>query len=52
MSGTLFGYPRVSVASDAGANNLDTHRWVPADCKQVFEDVGSGVSVLDWSRVL
>ena len=47
MSGKLFGYARVSVASDADANNLHTHRWVPADCEQVFEDVGSGAS---WNR--
>ncbi len=52
MSENLFGYARVSVASDTYANNLHTHRWVPADCEQVFEDVGSGVSVLEWSRVL
>ena len=52
MSGKLFGYARVSMASDADANNLHTYRWVPADCEQVFEDVGSGASVLDWSRVL
>ena len=45
MSGRLFGYARVSMASDADANNLHTHRWVPADCEQVFEDVGSGASV-------
>ena len=52
MSGKLFGYARVSMASDADAKNLHTHRWVPADCEQVFEEVGSGASVLDWSRVL
>ena len=52
MIGKLFGYGRVSMASDADAKNLHTHRWVPADCEQVFEDVGSGASVLDWSHVL
>ena len=52
MSGKLFGYGRVSVAIDADVNNLHTHRWVPADCEQVFEEVGSGASVVDWSRVL
>ena len=44
MSGRLFGYARVSIASDADANNLETQRWVLADCEQVFEDVGSGAS--------
>ena len=52
MCGKLFGYARVSVATDADANNLHTHCWVQADCEQVFEDGGSGASVLDWSRVL
>ena len=33
---------RVSVASNADANNLSTQRRVLADCEQVFEDVGSG----------
>ena len=47
MSGRLFGYVRVSVASDADANNLETQRRVLADCEQVFEDVGSGAS---WNR--
>ncbi len=47
MSENLFGYARVSVTSDTYANNLHTHRWVPADCEQVFEDVGSGAS---WNR--
>ena len=45
MSGRLFGYARVSVASDADANNLETQRRVLADCEQVFEDVGSGASL-------
>ena len=40
----LYGYARVSVASDADANNLETQRRVLADCEQVFEDVGSGPS--------
>ena len=43
----MFGYARVSVASDADANNLETQRRVLADCEQVFEDVGSGAS---WNR--
>ena len=47
MNGRLFGYARVSVASDADANNLETQRRVLADCEQVFEDVGSGAS---WNR--
>ena len=47
MSGKLFGYARVSVASDADANNLETQHRVLADCEQVFEDVGSGTS---WNR--
>ena len=47
MSGRLFGYARVSVASDADANNLETQRRLLADCEQVFEDVGSGAS---WNR--
>ena len=44
MSGKLFGYARVSAASDADANNLENQRRVLADCEQVFEDVGSGAS--------
>ena len=47
MSGKLFGYARVLVASDADANNLENQRGVLADCEQVFEDVGSGAS---WNR--
>ena len=47
MSGRLFGYARVSVASDADANNLENQRRVLTDCEQVFEDVGSGAS---WNR--
>ena len=47
MSEKLFGYARVSVASDADANNLSTQRLVLADCEQVFEDVGSGAF---WNR--
>ena len=47
MSGRLFGYARLSVASDADANNLENQRRVLADCEQVFEDVGSGAS---WNR--
>ena len=47
MIGRLYGYARVSVASDADANNLEKQRRVLADCEQVFEDVGSGAS---WNR--
>ena len=31
MSGKLFGYARVSVASDADANNFETQRRLLAD---------------------
>ena len=44
MSGKLFGYARVSVASNADANNLSTQRRVLVDCEQVFEGVGGGPS--------
>ena len=44
MSGRLYGYARVSLPSDADANNVETQRRVLADCEQIFEDVGSGVS--------
>ena len=37
MSGRLFGYARVSVASDVDANNLSMQCRVLADCEQVFE---------------
>ena len=47
MNERLFGYARVSVASDADANSLETERWVLAGCEQVFEDVGSG-AFLNW----
>ena len=47
MTGKLLGYARVSVSSDADANNLENQRRVLADCEQVFEDVGSGAS---WNR--
>ncbi len=47
MNGRLSGYARVSVASDADANNLENQRRLLADCEQVFEGVGSGVS---WNR--
>ena len=47
MSGRLHGYARVSVASDADANNMETQHRVLADCEQVFEEVGSGAS---WNR--
>ena len=41
MNGRLFGYARVSVASDADANNIEHRRRLLADCEQVFEDVGN-----------
>ena len=41
-SGKLHVCARVSVASNADANNLSTQHRVLADCEQVFEDVGSG----------
>ena len=44
MSGKLFGYARVSVASDADANNLENQRRALSDCGQVFEHVGNEVS--------
>ena len=47
MSGRLYGYARVSLASDVDANNLENQRRVLVDCEQVFEDVGSGAS---WNR--
>ena len=47
MNGRLFGYARVSVASDADGNNLENQRRLLDDCEQVFEDVGSGAS---WNR--
>ena len=47
MNGRLFGYARVSVASDAVANNLENQRRLLVDCEEVFEDVGSGAS---WNR--
>ena len=42
MSGKLFGYARVSVASDADSNNLENQRRVLVDGDQVFEGVGAG----------
>ena len=48
VSGKLFGDARVSVASDADANNSENQRRVLVDCEQVFEDVGSGAS---WKRL-
>ena len=42
MSGKLFGYARVSVASDA--NNLKRQRRVLTDSDRVFEDVVRGPS--------
>ena len=47
MSWKPYGDARVSVASDADANNLENQRCVLADWEQVFEDVGSGTS---WNR--
>ena len=47
MSGRLFGYARVSVASDADANNLENQRRLLTDCKQVFENVASRAY---WNR--
>ena len=38
MSGRFYGYARVSVASDADTNNLETQRRVLADCEQLFVD--------------
>ena len=40
MSGGLYGYARVSLASDVDVNNLENQRRVLVDCEQVFEDVG------------
>ena len=47
MDGRQFGYARVSVGSDADANNLENQRRLLVDCDEVFEDVGSGAS---WNR--
>ena len=44
MSGTLFGYIRVSVDSDADADNLESQRPALTNCAQVLEDAGSGAS--------
>ena len=44
MNGRLFGYTRVSVSNDAGANNLENQRRMLADCEQVFEDMARGPS--------
>ncbi len=44
-SGKLHVCARVSVASNADANNLSTQRRVLADCEQVFEDVGRSCGV-------
>ena len=41
---TLWIRPRVAGQRHAGANNVETQRRVLADCEQIFEDVGSGVS--------
>ena len=42
MSGKLFGYAPVSVASNVDTNNLSTQRRVLAACELLFEDIGSG----------
>ena len=47
MSWKPYGDARVSVATDAEANNSETQRLALADCERVFEDVGSGAS---WNR--
>ena len=47
MNGRVFGYARVSVASEADANNLENPRRLLVECEEVFEDVGSGAS---WNR--
>ena len=39
MSWKPYGYARVSVASDADANNLENQRRALADCEPVFEDM-------------
>ena len=44
MNRRLFGYARVSMASDASAHNLDNQRRLLIECEQVFEDVGSEAS--------
>ena len=36
MIGRLYGYARMSVATDADANNLEKQRRVLADCEQVL----------------
>ena len=41
MRGRLFGYARVSVASDAGANNLETQRLLLADCSGQHVAIGA-----------
>ena len=43
----LYVYLGMSVASDAAANNVENHRRVFADCKQISQDVGSGAF---WNR--
>ena len=46
MIGKLHGYAHVWVGRDADANNLENQRRLltdcKTDCKQVFENVGSG----------
>lgn len=41
MNGRLLGDVRVSVASGADSNNLETQRRMLADCQQVFENWGA-----------
>ena len=43
MTRSLFGYVRVSVVSDADANNLENQCRLLADCEQVFEGVDVGL---------
>ena len=40
MNGRLFGDVRVSVASYADTNNLESQRRVLAGCEQIFENCG------------
>ena len=42
MSEKLFGYTRVSVASDADANNLENQRRVLADCDRSSRTLAAG----------
>ena len=45
MSGILYGYARVSVASDADANyNLSPSRWVGQATNNGYADIGDIIS--------